>query len=131
MLNLHKKLIVSVVVSLSMSAIAQAENRTLSNLERERSTLLKSFTSDRLTPAEREQQINMSQRHLMDMERMVIRDDRLLGLNDPVVQKAFDNYDTTFLVHASAEANQHIVDFWLQQLKLDSKHILSSKKGRR
>ncbi|PCJ34851.1 MAG: hypothetical protein COA99_14250 [Moraxellaceae bacterium] len=131
MLNLHKKLIVSVVVSLSMSAIAQAENRTLFNLERERSTLLNSFTSDRLTPAEREQQINMSQRHLMDMERMVIRDDRLLGLNDPVVQRAFDNYDTTFLVHASVEANQHIVDFWLQQLKLDSKRILSSKKGRR
>ena len=75
--------------------------------------------------------VALSQRRLMDMERMVIRDDRLLGSHDSMVNKAFDHYETTFLVHASTEANQHIVDFWLQQLNLDSESILESKRGRR
>ena len=116
---------------LCSASISVAENRTLLNLERERSSLVDIITDEQLGPNEREQKIIISQRRLMDMERMVIRDDRLLGSKDPMVKKAFDHYDTTFLVHASAEANLHIVDFWLQQLQLDSKGVLSSKRGRR
>lgn len=116
---------------ISATAKAYAESRTLSNLERERSSLVSVMTQEELSPIDRERRIALSQRRLMDMERMVIRDDRLLGSHDPMVKKAFDHYETTFLVHASAEANQHIVDFWLHQLSLDSQSILESRRGRR
>jgi len=121
------------VMTLFISSVTSvhAESRTLSNLERERSSLMVIVARESLSPIERERKIASSQRRLMDMERMVIRDDRLLGSHDPMVSKAFDHYETTFLVHASAEANQHIVDFWLQQLHLDSQSILESKRGRR
>lgn len=112
-------------------ALVHAESRTLSNLERERSSLMGVVVQESLSPIERERKIALSQRRLMDMERMVIRDDRLLGSHEPMVRKAFEHYETTFLVHASAEANQHIVDFWLAQLHLDSQSILASKRGRR
>lgn len=112
-------------------SLVHAESRTLSNLERERSSLMDIVAREALSPIDRERKIALSQRRLMDMERMVIRDDRLLGSHDPMVNKAFDHYETTFLVHASTEANQHIVDFWLQQLNLDSQSILESKRGRR
>ncbi|OUR90656.1 hypothetical protein A9Q81_19115 [Gammaproteobacteria bacterium 42_54_T18] len=115
----------------SSITLLHAESRTLSNLERERSSLMEIVVQEEFSPIERKRKIALSQRRLMDMERMVIRDDRLLGANDPMVKKAFDHYETTFLVHASVEANQHIVDFWLQQLNLDSQSILESKRGRR
>ena len=116
---------------LAVSDMTLAESRTLSNLEHERVAFFGIVTDDEMTPFQREQQLATSQRRLMDLERMAIRDDRLLGSKDPRVKKAFNSYETTFLVHASAEANHHIVDFWLQQLQLDTKQILASKRGRR
>ena len=119
------------IALMGLTSVSQAENRTLPNLERERVAFIQVLTSEQLQPAEREQQIAVSQQRLMDLERMVIRDDRLLGSSDPLVKKAFNDYNSTFLVHASAEANQYIVDFWLQQLQLETNTILDSKRGRR
>ena len=126
-----QRVFVGMVLFSSAITLVHAESRTLSNLERERSSLMGIVVQEGLSPIEREKKIALSQRRLMDMERMVIRDDRLLGSHDPMVRKAFDHYDTTFLVHASIEENQHIVDFWLEQLHLDSQSILASKRGRR
>jgi len=125
------KIMTGIILCVGVVSTVNADNRTLSNLERERAAMIGAFTNEQLTLTQREQQIGLNQRRLMDMERMVIRDDRLLGASDPFVKKAFDHYEMTFLVHASAEANQHLVDFWLQQLQLDSEQILTSKKGRR
>lgn len=119
------------VLSFNTIPLAQAENRTLFNLERERSAFMDAVKSEQLSPTDRERKVRLSQRRLMDMERMVVRDDRLLGSKDPLVQRAFNNYESTFLVHASVEANLHIVDFWLQQMRLDSENILNSHVGRR
>ena len=136
MLHRNRKMICRVVLGLGLLGVVQTgfaedNSRTLSNLERERSAMIALFVDEALTPIEREQHIALSQRRLMDLERMVIRDDRLLGSKNPRVQQAFERYDATFLVHASAEAEQPIVDFWLKQLQLDSEQVLTSKKGRR
>ena len=126
-----RRVFFSMIVFSCAISLAHAESRTLSNLERERSSLMRVIVQEGVSPIEREKKIALSQRRLMDMERMVIRDDRLLGSHDLMVRKAFDHYETTFLVHASIEENQHIVDFWLGQLHLDSESILASKRGRR
>ena len=126
-----RNVFIAMALFASSITLVHAESRTLSNLERERSSLMGIIVQEEISPIERERKIALSQRRLMDMERMVIRDDRLLGSHDPMVKKAFDHYETTFLVHASVEANQHIVDFWLQQLNLDSQSVLESKRGRR
>ena len=126
-----KRNIVLSLALVSAASVVQAESGTLANLERERAALLETMLNEKLSPDKRNQQLAMGQRHLLDLERMVIRDDRLLGSKDPMVNKAFGNYDMTFLVHASAEGEQHVVDFWLGQLSIGSQSVLNSHKGRR
>jgi len=115
---------------LSISANAQSA-LTLENLERERAAMLNTFTSDQITAKKQQMSINSSYRRLTDVERMVLRDDRLLNNQSAIVQRAFKNYELTFLIHASAEKNILPMDLWLSELNITSNSILSTKKGRR
>jgi hypothetical protein len=114
----------------SLSANAQSA-LTLENLERERAAMLNTFTSDQITSKQQQMSINSSYRRLTDVERMVLRDDRLLNNQSAIVQRAFKNYELTFLIHASAEKNLLPMDLWLSEVNITSNSILSTKKGRR
>lgn len=116
------------VFSLSVNAQSAL---TLENLERERAAMLNTFTSDQITPKQQQVSMNSSYRRLTDVERMVLRDDRLLNNQSAIVQRAFQNYELTFLIHASAEKNLLPMELWLSELNITSKSILSTKKGRR
>ncbi|MBU2969665.1 hypothetical protein KO527_09935 [Pseudoalteromonas sp. C2R02] len=116
------------VFSLSVNAQSAL---TLENLERERAAMLNTFTSDQITPKQQQVSMNSSYRRLTDVERMVLRDDRLLNNQSAIVQRAFQNYELTFLIHASAEKNLLPMELWLSELNISSKSILSTKKGRR
>ena len=54
---------------------------------------------------------------VVDLERMVLRDKSLPGKSTPVVRKAFENYDLTFLVHASVENDRALKDQWLDEVE--------------
>ena len=104
---------------------------SLENLERERAHLLTSLTDASLDEESRLAQLQIQQRRLVDLERIVIRDDDIVLENTPTVRQAFANYDLTFLVHASAENNQGIIDHWLATLGLSTDTLMSARKGRR
>ena len=114
----------------SLSAKAKSA-LTLENLERERAAMLNTFINDQITPDQQQRGMNMSYRRLIDVERMVLRDDRLLNNQSAIVQRAFQNYELTFLIHASAEKNLLPMDLWLSELNISSNSIMSTKKGRR
>lgn len=116
------------VFSLSVNAQSAL---TLENLERERAAMLNTFTSDQITPKQQQMSMNSSYRRLTDVERMVLRDDRLLNNQSAIVQRAFQNYELTFLIHASAEKKLLPMELWLSELNITSNSILSTKKGRR
>ena len=65
------------------------------------------------------------------MERIVLRDDLLVGDSSPVVRRAFMDYELTFLVHASAEQKRSMLDLWLGKLGLTSNAVLTARLGRR
>ena len=111
-----------------LSAAANDDIRTLQNLERERAQLLINLLNSELLPAERVQKLAFTQRRLVDMERMTIRDDRLVGSRSPLVRSAFNHYELTFLAHASAERDLSVVDHWFDQIGLNSAAILQSRK---
>ena len=111
------------------SGIAAAD--TLDNLERERAILVESMFDPALAPADRQARIEAEQRRLVDLERMVLRDDTLKGRNTPTVRKAFANYDLTFLVHASLEKKVTLVDTWLDQVGISTNSLMATHKGRR
>ncbi len=104
---------------------------TLENMERERSLVVGTMLDEALTPGERHGRFEASQPRLIDLERMVLRDDGLVGRNTPAVRRAFENYDLTFMVHAAVEGNLSITDLWLDQLGISTESLMASRYGRR
>ena len=111
------------------SGLAVAD--TLDNLERERALLIEAMLDPGLAPAERQARIESEQRRLVDLERMVLRDESLKGRNTPTVRKAFANYDLTFLVHASLEKKVSLMDSWMDQVGISTNTLMAARKGRR
>ena len=115
--------------TVAVSSVAQAG--TLENMERERAILLDALLSAELDPKKRQQKIEVSRYRLIDLERMVLRDKSLAGKNTPAVRAAFENYDLTFLVHASVEHNRSLMEHWLQQVGVSSESLMNARLGRR
>lgn len=118
------------VAAMALTAGA-AKADTLDNLERERAQLIEAFLDPGLAPADRQARVEAEQRRLVDLERMVLRDDSLKGRNTPTVRKAFSNYDLTFIVHASLEKKVALVDTWLDQVGVSTNSLMAARKGRR
>lgn len=133
--SLRRSLVIGVLATLAAaqtSTVNARENlNSIKNLERERAVLIDHMRSTKLTPQQRHKAIQQSRRRLVDMERMVIRDDRLQGSASPLVSRTFSNYELSFLVHASTESQRQITDHWLAEVGLTSETLLSSRKGRR
>ncbi len=113
------------------TTMAGDDLRSLENMERERSVLIENFLDVSLTAVEREKKVEFARRRLMGLERLVIRDERLLGSSSPLVRKTFADYDLSFLVHASVESRRQIFDHWLAQLGLSTDSILNSQRVRK
>jgi hypothetical protein len=112
-------------------ATGTAQAGTLENLERERAIFIDTMLDPEASPAERHERVRVSKRRLVDLERMVLRDKSLTGRNTPVVRRAFENYDLTFLVHASTERNISAIDAWLGQIGISTQSVMSARMGRR
>lgn len=104
---------------------------TLENMERERAIMLELMLSGDIPVAEKQRTLDISKRRLADLERMVLRDDSLIGRDKPEVRNAFENYDLTFIVHASTEHNRSIADHWLGELGFTTQSVMNARIGRR
>ncbi len=127
----HRPIALSIILFGLMSATAAAQAGTVENLERERALALKTSLSPDMSPSERESSMEVSRARLVDLERMVMRDGSLKGRNTPAVRTAFQNYDLTFLVHASIEKNRTLIDHWLEQVGVTTNSLMSARVGRR
>ena len=125
------KLLISATIALVAAFGAPVQAGTLENLERERALALETLLSPDVSPAEREDRTALSRARLVDLERMVMRDESLKGKNTPAVRVAFESYDLTFLVHASVEKNRTLVDHWLEQIGVTTNSLMSARVGRR
>ncbi len=104
---------------------------TVENLERERAIAIETLLSPNMDPAERQNSVEIASTRLVDLERMVLRDGSLRGRNTPTVRAAFENYDLSFLVHASIERNRSLIDHWLEQVGVTTNALMSARIGRR
>ncbi len=115
----------------ALVAATASQAGTLENMERERAMLVSTLLKPELAPEKRQQEVQVSKNRLVDLERMVIRDDSLRGKDTPAVRRAFKDYDRTFLVHASVEKGRTVVDHWLEQVGIDMKAVMDGRIGRR
>ncbi len=124
--------VAALALSVSIGAFAlQAEAGTVENMERERAILIETLRSADLEAGERANQVEISRHRLVDLERMVLRDDSLKGRNTPTIRRAFANYDLTFMVHSASERQISVIDTWLAQLGLTTQTLMSASQGRR
>lgn len=121
-----------IIAGAAIMAFATTANAgTLENLERERSMTVETFLDSSLSVDERQAKLDSQRRRLVDLERIVMRDKSLRGQNTKTVRIAFQNYDVTFLGHASAEKGHTMVDHWLSQFGVSTDGLMSSRVGSR
>lgn len=104
---------------------------SLENLERERAALVVTLLDPDLDPDARQGRVAPIVRRLVDLERMVLRDKSLVGKGDPDTLRAFEDYDRTFLVHASTEHESTPLAHWLGRVGLSTGTIRAARLGRR
>jgi hypothetical protein len=122
----------AVLALLAAGALApSAAANSLENLERERAQLIRTALDPELAADARQAKLAGAQHRLVDLERMVLRDDKLRGNTAPITRIAFQNYDLTFLVHASTEHETTVVEHWMDQLGLTTSAVMNARAGRR
>jgi len=124
-------LVIATCASLLSPQIFANSLFSLENLERERAALLSAQFDSALDLNQRQQKVQTIYRRLVDIERMVLRDDRVTSSNSSLAQNAFDKYELTFLVHSSAEKKLPPLSHWMSELHLTTDNILSAKAGHR
>lgn len=124
-------LVAATAIAAALIAASPASAGSIENLERERALMLETLLVPDLTPDERQAKMAISKRRLVDLERIVLRDDSLTGRNTPEIRTAFANYDLTFLVHAATEKRLLVVDNWFNGIGLTTQALLSAKMGPR
>ena len=108
-----------------------ADVALVEDLERERADVLRVQLDPERSAAQRAEHLRVTLPRLAQLERMVVRDDALLGAREPVVQRAFEDYDLTFLAHAAAEQNRTLLDLWLERVGLTTEAVMGAVPGRR
>jgi hypothetical protein len=104
---------------------------SLKNLERERAALIATFLDNNLSLEQKHAKLMQQQRQLADVERMVLRDERLLSHQSNMVKRAFNDYETTFLVHAGAETELNAMNQWLLRVNVSNQSIFETTAGYR
>ena len=128
----EKNAATAALVALSFTITIQASNAgTLENLERERALLIETILSGDIKNDVRQQKVEIANARLIDLERMVLRDESLNGISTRAVHAAFKNYDLTFLIHASTEKNRSVADHWLGEIGLTTSALMNARMGRR
>lgn len=131
MIRLHaKKWLLASMLLVAFSSQGSA-TFSLENLERERAALLNILLDKNLSVEQRIQKQTSIYRRLVDVERMVLRDERIANGDKTLIKRAFANYDLTFLVHASAEKNAAPLPHWLNQMGISQQAIDKGRVGQR
>ncbi len=130
-MRLSKQFIAAAALVLAAGISVPAHAGSLENMERERALLLDSLLTSELTPEKRQAKVEISRNRLIDLERLVLRDKSLVGKSTPAVRAAYQNYDLTFLVHASTEHNRTLLDHWLSQVGVSTESLMNARIGRR
>ena len=120
-----------IITTFMLITAGTASAGSIENLERERALLIEMFLDPELEPTERQNRIAATKTRLIDLERMVLRDDSLAGRNTPIVRKAFANYELTFLINASMESDRGPFDIWMKQIGLTTAALESARIARR
>ena len=131
MKRILKTLPVAALIATAAIGATAAQAGSVENMERERAIMLQTMLDPNMSQQERHAKAALSQKRLIDLERIVLRDKSLEGRNTPAVKRIFHNYDLSFLVHAAAEKNLTVSDHWFEQIGISSQSLMVATLRRR
>ena len=115
----------------SLLVASTAAASSLESLEHERATMVSAMLDPAIDSDKRSKILEESKRRLVDLERMVLREDSAIDVQSPTARAAFSNYDLTFLVHGASEQGLTIFDQWFDHVGLTTETVMTSTPRRR
>ena len=114
-----------------ISMFSVAEAKTIENLERVRAKTLETMFDKTITIKQRIENIQKFKMKLLEMEKIVLNDNTLSKNPSNYTIKAFENFNSTFLVHSSLEKDKPITVNWLEEIGFTSENLLKTKAYRK
>ncbi|MDA9170913.1 hypothetical protein N9O69_02410 [Alphaproteobacteria bacterium] len=96
---------------------------SIENMERTRSALISIMLDVNMNADKKQNQLNNFKLKLLDNERIVINDKKIIQNPDRYTIKAFEEFELSFLVHASIEKNLDISEHWFNQIGLTTSNL--------
>ena len=126
---MRNKIMLTLMMIISMFSVA--ESKTIENLERVRAKTLETMFDKNITIKQRAEKIQKFKMKLLEMEKIVLNDNKLSKNPSNYTIKAFENFNSTFLVHSSLEKDKPITVNWLEEIGFTSETLLKTKPYRK
>ena len=129
--NKMSKFNIVISIMLSFIIINHAKANPVDALERERSKLLQHVLNKNISIGDRKKNIDKSKMKLLDLERITINNKNISKNPSYQTIKAFENFDLTFLIHASLEKEKSLSILWFETLGLTSDNLMNTRVSRK
>ena len=96
---------------------------SIENMERTRAALISVMLDANMNADKKQNKLKSFKLRLLDSERIVINDKKIIQNPDRYTIRAFEEYELSFLVHASIENNLDISDHWFNQMGLTTSNL--------
>ena len=100
---------------------------SIDNMERTRATLITTILDPNLAADNKQNKLLDLKLKLLDKERMVINDKKIIQNPSRYTIKAFEEFELSFLVHASIEKKVDITSHWFNEVGFTSSSLKNTK----
>ena len=100
---------------------------SIDNMERTRASLITTILDPNLEADNKQNKLLDLKLKLLDKERMVINDKKIIQNPSRYTIKAFEEFELSFLVHASIEKKVDITSHWFNEVGFTSSSLQNTK----
>ena len=100
---------------------------SIENMERTRASLISTILDPNLKADNKQSKLLDLKLKLLDKERMVINDKKIIQNPSRYTIKAFEEFELSFLVHASVEKKVDITSHWFNEVGFTSNSLKNTK----
>jgi len=117
------KIKIMLTMLLLLNFLNPALATSIENMERTRAALISVMLDANMNADKKQNKLKSFKLRLLDSERIVINDKKIIQNPDRYTIRAFEEYELSFLVHASIENNLDISDHWFNQMGLTTSNL--------
>tara|TARA_B110000114_G_C14929774_1_gene331960 strand:+ start:332 stop:754 length:423 start_codon:yes stop_codon:yes gene_type:complete len=96
---------------------------SIENMERTRASLISTMLDVNIDADKKQNQLKNFKLKLLDNERIVINDKKIIQNPDRYTINAFEEFELSFLVHSSIEKNLDITSHWFNEIGLTTSNL--------